>query len=104
MMSFSTSIEPLTSNDQLSRQEAIRSQCGHPCQEWIPFPRTALEESIVDRFEQMVDLYPDRVAVRMGKDCLTYYQLDRWSNQLAQTLLEMNGDLAEPVGLLLDQG
>src|SRR5690349_21468506 len=86
------------------RQDAIRAKCIHPRGRGTEFPREALDESVVARFEQMVDLHPQRLAVKHGPVELNYLELDRRVNQLAQALLQRRGPHAEPVALLLSQG
>lgn len=85
-------------------QDAIRAKCVHPHGQWTEFPREALDESIVARFEQIVDRHPQRLAVKFGDAELTYAELDRRVNQLAQALLAQRGSQPEPVALLLSQG
>src|SRR5215813_13615451 len=48
--------------------------------------RSAPRESIESAFEQQVDRAPDNVAVQFGASCLTYRELDRDSNRLAQVV------------------
>lgn len=86
------------------QQDAIRAKCIHPHGRGTEFPRETLDESVVARFEQMVDLHPQRLAVKHGTGELNYLELDRRVNQLAQALLQRRGPHAEPVALLLSQG
>ncbi len=46
---------------------------------------------------------PGRVAVEVGPLCLTYYELDRRANQLAQLLLERGVGEGSCVGILLNR-
>jgi amino acid adenylation domain-containing protein len=75
-----------------------------PCGEFIDFGPDAIEQSIPNRFEQQVDRRPDRIAVRMRSDELTYAELDAWADRIAGALLEQLGEGQEPVGILLAQG
>ena len=86
------------------RQDAIRDRCVHPHGLWAAFPDEALDGSVVARFEQIVDRHPQRLAVKFGDAELTYAELDRRVNQLAQALLAQRGSQSEPVALLLSQG
>ncbi|MCB1120209.1 MAG: AMP-binding protein [Verrucomicrobiae bacterium] len=64
----------------------------------------ATEQSIHDRFEHQVALYPNRVAIRTRKNALTYRQLNEFSNRIANQLLDRLKDSAEPVAILFPQG
>ncbi len=86
------------------RQETIRAKCVHPRGRWTEFPRQALDESVVARFERIVDTHSQRLAVKHDEVELTYAELDRRVNRLAQALLAQRGPQAEPVALLLSQG
>ncbi|MDR0268848.1 amino acid adenylation domain-containing protein [Paenibacillus sp.] len=44
------------------------------------------DKSIIDLFEEQVELTPDRVAIECGTDSLTYNELNQRSNQLAAHL------------------
>lgn len=44
------------------------------------------DRSIIDLFEEQVQLTPDRVAIECGNDSLTYEELNQRSNQLAALL------------------
>ena len=63
-----------------------------------------IEQSIPSRFEQMVERYPDRPAVRDKHDQLTYEELDRAANRVARAILERNTAGKAPVALVLGQG
>ena len=49
--------------DEYQTQQEILARCFHPSGEWTMFPQTALDTSLVARFEAMVEHYPDRLAV-----------------------------------------
>jgi amino acid adenylation domain-containing protein len=85
-------------------QDAIRARCVHPSGAVTEFPAAAVEQSITSRFAQQVTAYPERLAVKDGSRELTYVQLDRAANRVAQALLRELGDAAEPVPLLLPHG
>lgn len=52
------------------------------------FPRHACAQSLAARFEDIVRQAPDWLALRHGARSLTYDELNRRSNRLAQALLE----------------
>ncbi|MGB3438353.1 MAG: amino acid adenylation domain-containing protein [Actinophytocola sp.] len=54
--------------------------------------------SLVELFHQVVDRYPDDVAVEFGDHRLTYRELDQRANRFA------NGLPAAPVGVFLERG
>ena len=77
-------------------QQRIRAKCYHPTGKFISFPKEALDQSITARFEQIVRLYPDRLAVRMGSRAITYDELNRDANRIARAILAQNGEKKEP--------
>jgi non-ribosomal peptide synthetase component F len=76
---------------------------GRPRNPFEPFARAELEQSLAARFERQVERAPDRLAVRMGAESLTYARLDSAANRIAHLLLERLGPDDEPVALLLPQ-
>jgi non-ribosomal peptide synthetase component F len=69
--------------------------------EFVEFPRSEIERSIVSRFEQVVASAAHRLAVRSGTCELTYDALNRAANSLAHAASYRCGDCAGQVGLLL---
>lgn len=69
-----------------------------------PFNKPEIEQSIATRFERMVHLYRQRIAVKCGVDALTYGELNRAANRVAQVLLDTRGEKNEPIALLLEHG
>ena len=67
-----------------------------PKNEFIAFRREEIEQSIPERFEQQVRRYSDRVAVKSRRYRLTYAELNRWANGVAQQVLERRGDAWSP--------
>ena len=66
----------------------------------INFLEADLEVSLSARFEQIVQLYPDRTAVK-ARDCtLTYDALNKAANRIGRAILEQNGPGSEPIALL----
>ncbi len=68
------------------------------------FRREAVEQSIPERFEQVVAARPDAPAVCTPERSLTYDALNRAANRLAAAIHARHGDSEEVVALLLDQG
>jgi len=85
-------------------QQAIRDKCFHPSGMFVEFPIEDVETSIPARFEKIVRLYPDRLAVKMGDRALTYGELNRYANRIAYAILEKRGPASEPIALLFEHG
>ena len=85
-------------------QQAIRAKCFHPSGTFVEFPIEDVETSIPERFEKIVRLYPDRIAVKTTKRALTYNELNKISIRIAQAVLARKGGKSEPIMLLLDKG
>src|SRR2546428_7968556 len=71
---------------------------------FVEFSIKDIETSIPDRFEQIVRLYPDRLAVKIGDRSLTYDALNRYANRIARAILAKRAPGSEPIALLLAQG
>jgi non-ribosomal peptide synthetase component F len=52
--------------------------------------------------EQQVDLHAGRIAIRTAAETLTYGELDRLANRIAQAILARIGEGAEPVVVLFE--
>jgi non-ribosomal peptide synthetase component F len=85
-------------------QQAIRDKCFHPSGAFVEFPIEDVEASIPERFEKIVRLYPDRLAVKMGDRALTYAELNRTANRIARAILAKQSKLNEPAALFFEHG
>ncbi len=85
-------------------QQAIRAKCFHPSGEFEEFPMEDVEKSIPERFEKIVRLYPERVAVKTIAEVVTYAELNARANRFARKILLELGRSAEPVALLFEKG
>ena len=85
-------------------QQAIREKCYHPSGTFVEFPLEDVEASIPERFEKIVRLYPDRIAVKSMHEQLTYSELNDAANRIARAILARCGEGQEPVGLLFPKG
>ena len=85
-------------------QEAIRAKCFHPTGKFIEFKKEEIEQSIPDRFEKVVRLYPHRLAVQTKNHSLTYEALNQVANRVARAIVARRGQGNEPIALLLEQG
>ena len=70
-------------SDLPPEQRAIRDKCLHPTGRFVEFKKEEIEQSIPDRFEQMVRMYPDRLAIETKTRAFTHYSL-KPSNLLAK--------------------
>jgi len=84
-------------------QEAIRAKCFHPSGTFVEFPIEEVEQSIPERFEKIVRLYPDRVAVKAGNDTVTYAEINAMANRIAHRLFERLGPRPQLVTILLEK-
>ncbi len=91
-------------SDLPPEQQAIRARCFHPTGRFIEFKKEEIEQSIPDRFEQMVRMYPDRLAVKTRHNAITYTELNQQANRIAHAILTFCGQDEEPVALLLQEG
>src|SRR4029453_14059715 len=70
----------------------------------IPITRPELEQSVPDRFAKIVCRVPDRMAVKIGEDVVSYGQLNATANRLGRAVLALRGNKTESVGVLVDRG
>jgi acyl-coenzyme A synthetase/AMP-(fatty) acid ligase/acyl carrier protein len=85
-------------------QQAIRANYFHPTGTFVKFKKEEIEQSIPERFETMVRLYPDRLAVKMDDRALTYNELNIAANRIARAILRQCGPGSEPIALLFEHG
>ncbi|MGH7824578.1 MAG: non-ribosomal peptide synthetase [Candidatus Binatia bacterium] len=83
-------------------QLAIRAQCFHPTGNFIEFKAEDIEQSIPERFERMVGMHLDQIAVKSANHEFTYAELNRRANQVAHALVARCDKQAERIGLLLE--
>ncbi len=89
-------------SDLPPEQRAIRDKCFHPTGRFVEFKKEEIEQSIPDRFEQMVSRYADRLAVKTKNHTFTYDQLNKTSNRVAHAILAQYGKRGEPIAVLLE--
>ncbi|MFQ5681991.1 MAG: AMP-binding protein [Candidatus Binatia bacterium] len=97
MTNISTAISDLP-----PEQQAIRDKCFHPTGKFIEFKRDEIEQSIPDRFEQMVRKYPNRLAVKTGTHQFTYDELNKAANRVARAIVGQCGERHKQVALLFE--
>jgi len=86
-----------------AEQQAIRDKCFHPSGKFVEFPIEDVETSIPARFERIVRLHANRIAVKTENRVVTYSQLNDMANRFARALLQAQGRKAQPVALLLEK-
>jgi amino acid adenylation domain-containing protein len=69
---------------------------------FVEFPQTAIELSIPLRFEKIVDLYPDHLAIKANRQELTYANFNRSVNRLARAVVDQSSADAA-IAILLEQ-
>ena len=68
------------------------------------FPKSEVEQSIPERFEKIVQQYPDELAIKQGEISLTYIELNQAANRLAHAILAYQKTSELPVAFLLRHG
>jgi amino acid adenylation domain-containing protein len=71
----------------------------HPV-DLVAFDGAELHQSIANRFERLVALHPDRLAVKAKDHALTYGELNRRANRIGTAIVSALGVSSEPVALL----
>ncbi len=66
------------------------------------FAEAEIDRSIGERFEAIVQRYPNQIAVQSTGESLTYAELNQRANTLAHALIAQLGEGTEPVVLLFD--
>jgi amino acid adenylation domain-containing protein len=75
-----------------------------PTNPFAEFGKDEIEQSIPQRFEKMVQRYPERVAIKTRTDAWTYDSLNSAANGLAERILCEAPHGNEPVGILIERG
>src|SRR5205823_14910425 len=70
----------------------------------LPFEKSEIEGSIVERFERIVRRFPSRPAVRDGGRPTSYDELNALSDRIASGLGASVQELAAPVTLMMETG
>jgi non-ribosomal peptide synthetase component F len=88
--------------DEIRRQEPMRRRV-FATTPFVEFKREELEQSIAERFEQQVQKYPQRVAIKTAGTSVSYAELNHMANRVAHALLARSGTAGQRIALLLDQ-
>lgn len=73
-----------------------------PSNDYEPFPREALDQSIGARFDEIVTRFPDKLAVRTRKYSWTYAELNTRAEKLAQAINEHGVSRPAPILLVFN--
>ena len=68
------------------------------------FSNEDVETSIPERFEKIVRMYPEQIAVKTGSHAVTYAELNAMANRIAHAIVAERGNSPEPVGMLVEKG
>jgi amino acid adenylation domain-containing protein len=76
-----------------------------PTNPFIEFRREEIEQSLSERFEQIVRKHPTAIAVKTERQTVTYDALNKEANRLAWAILsQRNAATREPAAVLVEQG
>jgi amino acid adenylation domain-containing protein len=88
----------------MTSDSLLRSRVLQAASEFAPLTESFTNATIAARFKSIADRHPERMAVVDRASRLTYEQLDRESNRLAEVIRKCCGTSPRPVALLLPQG
>jgi amino acid adenylation domain-containing protein len=83
------------------KQRELRERCRHPSGHWQPVDWQAPLQTIPERIAAVARAYPDQPAAYDHQVCLSYGELDRAANRVANAILADRGAGQEVVGLLV---
>ena len=86
----------------MTTDASARSKCFHPGGRFVEFRREEIEQSIPERFEKIAREFSERPAIKSRNYSLTYDELNRFSNRVAQAIIGQRGTKQEPVVLLME--
>ncbi len=81
---------------------AHQNQRVRPPHPFVVLPKTALAQSLTDRFVQQVQRFPNNIAVKTKQGAWTYAALNHRANRIARTLLTHARVAEERIALLFD--
>jgi amino acid adenylation domain-containing protein len=85
-----------------NRQQDIRTRCFHQQGTFVEFAEEEIGRSISERFEKVVQLYPNRIAVTSNGRGSTYAELNAQANRVARHILAKQETPGAPIALLLE--
>jgi non-ribosomal peptide synthetase component F len=90
--------------DLLPWQQAIRAKCFHPTGTFIPFKKEDVDRSIPELFEEAVNKFSGRLAIKYKNQTFTYRELNEAANRIACAIVERFGTENDPVAVMLADG
>lgn len=91
-----------TALDGRAVHQSIRSRTVHPTGTFVAIEPHEIDQSVPARFAEQVRKFPDRIALKSKYHQLTYAELDKLTNRIANAILNLRGEGSEPVALLFD--
>lgn len=61
-----------------------------------------VDQSVSNRFERIVQLYPNNLACKIGDRSLTYDELNQYANRIAHVIVDRRGAGSEPIALFFE--
>jgi len=81
-------ISSLIHSNNIANGETSQAYHLRPDNIFSQFKREEIEQDIASRFQQQVNQYPDKIAIKDKNESWTYTQLNNKANQIAHTILE----------------
>lgn len=85
-------------------QRQLHAKCLHRTGIISEFAKADIEQSLDNRFEQIVERYPGRIAVKTSKQSVTYAELNYMADCVASAIAAQQGHRSGPVGILFNSG
>jgi len=85
-------------------QQLLHAKCFHPGETYDDPLDFDFGQSVSQRFESIVARYPNRTAIELENEILSYAELNRRADQIARELNERDEGGQEPVGVCLPNG
>ena len=83
----------------------IYSESAVPVPEGFkPFPPEKINGSVAELLQESYERHADNIAIVANGQKISYRELDRLTNQLANEIIAQAGDKEEPVAVLVEQG
>jgi len=85
-------------------QLSTRKNLVRPTNRFVEFDKRDIEQSIPERFEQLVEKYPKNIAIKTENDKWTYEELNKTANKATKRILAVCRSKEDKVGLLFEHG
>jgi amino acid adenylation domain-containing protein len=85
-----------------SLQQLMQRHHVSPTNPFTKFNKEDVEQSICERFQQQVRMYPEGIAIKTRDYKFTYEALNQFANRIARAILTQRGREAEPIPLLFE--